>query len=238
MNHSTVYLKVNRVAAEICEAAREVTVADLHEAMGVTAASGLMSSSMRPLSRGARIVGPAVTAYCAAGDNLMMHRALYLAQAGNVLVVVCQSETAGAQWGDVATRYAKKKGLAGVVVHGCARDTDTVDGLGFPVWATHVSPSRPTKNGHGRVNAPVVCDGVNVRPGDLLAADGDGVVVVPKEQAAQVVAAAQARMRKEDDLLAAIQSGKPVWELSGASVAYAAMDINEIDGAFDDRPIE
>ena len=109
MSSSKVYLKVRRVGAGIVEQAREVTVADMHEAMGTRGRAALMGARMRPLKEGQpRIAGPAVTAFCWPGDNLMMHRALYLAQPGDVLVVVCQAELSGAQWGDLATRYGLK----------------------------------------------------------------------------------------------------------------------------------
>ena len=110
-----VYLQVERVDAAVCAAAARVSVADLHEAMGPMAGRmAMMGREMRPLIPGLRVAGPAVTAFCSPGDNLMMHRALYLAQAGDVLVV--QAAEGGAQWGDLAARYAKVKGLAGVVV--------------------------------------------------------------------------------------------------------------------------
>jgi len=234
MNESKVFLRVNRVDADIARMALDATVSDLHEAGSARNLARLMSSRMRPMQKGAKIAGPAVTAYCAAGDNLMMHRALYLAQPGDVLVVVCQSETSGAQWGDMAARYALRKGLAGIVVHGCVRDTDTVEALGSKVWATHVSSIHPDKRGHGSVNAPVVCDGVLVNPGDLIAADGDGVVCVSRHEAADVVKSAIARMQKEEELALAVQRGEAVWDLSGAAASYATLGIREIDAAFDD----
>ena len=234
MSPSKVFLKVNRVASETVAQAREVTVADVHEAMGPAGRAALMSARMRPLKDGQKIAGPAVTAFCWPGDNLMMHRALYLAKPGDVLVVVCQAELSGAQWGDLATRYALQKGLAGVVVQGCARDVDQVRALGLPVWSTHIWPIHPDKSGHGFVNAPVVCEGVNVRPGDLIVGDGDGVICVPRDDAARVVAAAQAKMRKEDEVAGKVRAGAAVWDLSGAAAIYAGMDIEEIDGAFDD----
>jgi 4-hydroxy-4-methyl-2-oxoglutarate aldolase len=232
---SKVYLKVNRVAPEVVDQAREVTVADIHESMGTPGRAALMGARMRPLKEGQpKIAGPAVTAFCWPGDNLMMHRALYLAQPGDVLVVVCQAELSGAQWGDLATRYALQKGLAGVVVQGCVRDVDQVRAMGFAVWSTHIWPIHPDKSGHGWVNAPVVCEGVEVRPGDLIVADGDGVICVPREDAARVVAQAQAKMRKEDEVAAAVRSGAAVWDLSGAATIYARMQISEIDAAYDD----
>jgi 4-hydroxy-4-methyl-2-oxoglutarate aldolase len=234
MGKSRVYLRVNRVDAALCEQAREVTLSDLHEAMGPQGRAGLMSPRMRPIRQGMKVVGPAVTAFCAAGDNLMMHRALYLAQPGDVLVVVCQSETSGAQWGDVAANYARKKGLAGVVVHGCVRDVDIVGDMGFPVWATHIHPMHPDKAGGGFANAPVVCDGVLVNPGDMVVADGDGVLVIPKAEAAAAIAGGKARMQKEEEIVARIHKGEAIWDIAGARDSYAKLDVEEVDGAFDD----
>lgn len=235
MSASKVYLKVRRVDAGTVQRAREVTVADIHESMGTQGRAALMGARMRPIGEGQRrIAGPAVTAFCWPGDNLMMHRALYLAQPGDVLVVVCQSELSGAQWGDMATRYALQKGLAGVVVQGCVRDVDQVRALGFPVWSTHIWPIHPDKSGHGFVNAPVVCEGVHVRPGDLIVADGDAVVCVPRDEAPRVIDAAHAKMRKEDEAAEKVRGGASVWDLSGAAAIYAGLQVEEIDGAFDD----
>lgn len=235
MSSSKVYLKVRRVAADIVAQARDVTVADVHESMGTAGRAALLGARIRPLKEGqARIAGPAVTAFCWPGDNLMMHRALYLAQPGDVLVVVCQAELSGAQWGDLATRYALQKGLAGVIVQGCVRDVDQVRALGLPVWSTHIWPIHPEKSGHGFVNAPVVCEGVEVRPGDLVVADGDGVIRVPRDDAGRVVAAARAKMKKEDEAAERVRAGAAVWDLSGAAASYAGMDIEEIDDAFDE----
>ena len=235
MNSSTVYLRVNRVSSDVCSAAKDVTVSDLHEAMGVASArAGLMSPRMRPLNRGMRIAGPAVTAHCAPGDNLMMHRALYLAQPGDVLVVVVTGDS-GAQWGDVAARYALQKGLAGVIVQGPIRDTDTLTELRFPVWSTAISPIRPVKEGHGMVNVPVSCGGVIVNPGDLIVADGDGVVCVPREDAREAIGGARARLDREDSIAEAIRNGKSPWELAKMNENYQALGVREIDSAYDGK---
>src|SRR5690625_771423 len=104
MSRSKVFLRVNRINAEVCARAEAVTVSDLHEGAMQHGISGLMFSRMAALQKQAKVAGPAVTALCAPGDNLMMHRALYLAQPGDILVIVCPDETSGSQWGDMATR--------------------------------------------------------------------------------------------------------------------------------------
>jgi 4-hydroxy-4-methyl-2-oxoglutarate aldolase len=233
MSSPLIYLRVNRVSAELCERARQVTVSDLHENTGPFAYAGLMSPRMRRITRG-RAVGSAITALCRAGDNLMMHRALSLAQPGDVLVVVSQGNTSAAQWGDIATRFALKRGLAGVIVQGNVRDVDTVTELGFPVWATEVSPMHADKGKLGCVNVPVVCDGVLVRPGDLVAADGDGVVVIERQHAATVIAGAEAKMRREEEVAARIAADEILWNLTGSSTAFQKLGAVELDAAFDD----
>lgn len=230
--NSRVFLRVNRVDSAVCEEARTVTVADIHESMGSLGFVGLMSERMKSVTPGTRCVGPAITAFCAPGDNLMAHRALSLARPGDVVVFVLQSEDSASAWGDVATHYAVKAGLAGAVVQGSARDVDCVRALNFPVWSTLVRPIHAEKSRHGIVNAPVICGGVHVCPGDLIAADGDGVVVVPRQYAAEVVAAAKARMLREEQSIAAIQGGASPWTL-GAGSAYAALCVEEIDATYD-----
>ncbi|HEX4943625.1 MAG TPA: RraA family protein [Usitatibacteraceae bacterium] len=228
MLRSKVYLKVDRVDARTCALARTTSVADLHESLGgVAGRIGTMSPAMRPLIAGLRIAGPAVTAYCSPGDNLMMHRALYLAHEGDVLVV--QAPDSGAQWGDMAALYAKVKGLEGIVVDGHIRDTNELVELRSPVWATLIGPSSPRKSGHGLVNAPIVCAGVRVEPGDLVVADGDGVIVVPRAEAPAAVARARARMEREEALRPEITAGKHPWFLHGCEENYRNLDVEEID---------
>jgi 4-hydroxy-4-methyl-2-oxoglutarate aldolase len=225
---SKVYLKVDRVDPRTCAAARTVSVSDLHEAMGAVAGRrATLAPAMRALIQGLRMAGPAVTAACAPGDNLMMHRALYLAQAGDVLVV--QAPEAGAQWGDMAARYALRKGLAGIVVDGYIRDTDELRAMRSPVWSTRVGPSSPAKSGAGQVNAPIMCAGVRIEPGDLVVADGDGVIAIPRGDAAAVVARAEQRMAREKAHHAEIDAGGELWLLHGCASAYEALDVEEID---------
>lgn len=233
MSQPLIYLRVNRVSPELCARARRVTVSDLHENTGHLAYTGLMSTRMRRVTRGAA-VGSAVTALCRPGDNLMMHKALSLTQPGDMLVVVSQGEGSAAQWGDIATRFAMKRGLAGVIVQGSVRDVDAVNEMGFPVWATKVSPAHADKGKLGGVNIPVVCGGALVHPGDLIAADGDGVLVIERKQAEAVVAGAEAKMRREEEVAARIAGGEMLWSLTGSSTAFQKLGAVELDAAFDD----
>jgi 4-hydroxy-4-methyl-2-oxoglutarate aldolase len=225
---SKVYLRLERTDEATCRAAAGTTVSDLHEAMGRPRCLGqTMDPAMRPLVEGLRIAGPAVTASCAPGDNLMMHRALFLAQRGDVLVV--QGSGAGAQWGDIAAYYAIRKGLAGIVVDGFVRDVDALREMRSPVWTTKIGPSSPRKAGHGSVNAPITCAGVRVEPGDLVVADGDGVIAIPRAEAAAIVARARERTSLEARERARIDAGEHPWQLHGAAASYETMEVEEID---------
>ncbi|HEX2215361.1 MAG TPA: RraA family protein, partial [Xanthobacteraceae bacterium] len=170
---------------------------------------------------------------CAAGDNLMMHKGLLLAAPGDVLVVVA-AEPAGAQWGSLATVYAQHKGLAGVVVQGCVRDVDDIIERGFPVWTTAISPAHPNKQAPGLVNVPVVCDGVRVHPGDLVCADGDGVVVVPRQQVAATLDKAERRQAHEAEIAAAILTGRSLFDLHDIGPDFARSGVRVVDGSWEE----
>jgi 4-hydroxy-4-methyl-2-oxoglutarate aldolase len=163
----------------------------------------------------------------------MMHKSLYLSQKGDVLMVQCPES--GAQWGDMAAFYAKQKGLAGVVVDGFIRDTDDLIEMQSAVWATKIGPSSPQKIGHGSVNAPIVCDGVYVEPGDLVVADGDGVIVIPRQQAESVVGRALERKNKEDAVRQLILKGEHPWHLHGCDKNYEKLGIQDIQSPWNQQ---
>jgi 4-hydroxy-4-methyl-2-oxoglutarate aldolase len=173
----------------------------------------LMSPAMRPIAAGQHICGPAVTAWNYPGDNLMIHAALDIAEAGQVLVFTNGGTSQGAMWGDVACGYAKKKGIAGAVVHGAVRDTDALRELEFPVWSTHISVEHPEKRGPGATNVPIVVDGVLVEPGDIIAADADGVLVIPRALLEKTVKGAEKRAATEVEFRARIAAGEKPMDL-------------------------
>ena len=176
---------------------RKAGVATVVEALGVprgfrqTMTEGMVR---RTTQRG--IAGQAVTAANGLADNLMMHVALEVAERGQVLVLA-GSGPFGAVWGEMVAIGAASKGLAGAVIDGSTRDVDAIERLGFPVWSTSVRPFGATKRVSGTVNLPVTCAGVHVSPGDLIVADGDGVVVVPRESVNQTLEATERRLERE-----------------------------------------
>jgi len=225
-----IYTKIPSSDPALIARAAKFGVADLHESLGpVAGRMCLMSPCMRPIAAGQHICGPAVTAWNYPGDNLMIHAALDVAEAGQVLVFTNGGTSQGALWGDVACGYAKKKGIAGTVVHGAVRDTDALRELKFPVWSTHVSVEHPEKRGPGATNVPIVVDGVLVEPGDIIAADADGVLVIPRAMLAKTVEGAERRAATEVEFRAKIAAGARPMDLLGirANIEKAGIEIKE-----------
>lgn len=143
------------------------------------------------------LLGTAITVRAPLGDNMMFHRALDIAQPGDVLVVDGGGCNERSLAGEIMMTYAAQKGLAGVVVNGALRDLDGIQKLDMPVYATGVTPQGPYKNGPGEINVPVCCGGVVVMPGDILVGDLDGIVVIRKEDAPLVIDEAADKFSKE-----------------------------------------
>ena len=180
-------------------------VATVHEAQG---RSGLLRPHMRPIDAGARVAGSAVTVLCGAGDNLMIHAAIAVVRPGDVLVVATISESTHGMFGELLAQSCLAHGVAGLVVDAGVRDTIEITALGFPVWCKAVSAQGTSKTIAGSVNVPVVCAGASISPGDVIVGDADGVVVVPRDSAKAVVAAADQRLAKEDQTRARLKAGE------------------------------
>lgn len=231
---SVIYSDIPRPDSWLVARAAKFGVADLHGALGVIAGRMcLMSPSMRPIAPGQRLCGPAITAWNYPGDNLAIHAALNTARAGDVLVFTNGGGHQGSLWGDVACGFAVKKGVAGAVVHGAVRDTDAVRELGFPVWSTHISVEQPDKRGPAAVNVPIVVDGVLVEPGDIIAADNDGVVVIPQALLAKTVEGAEARAANEVKVRARIAAGELPLDILGLRAVIENAGIEQIEGTWE-----
>ena len=160
-----------------------------------------------PGGRWPRVAGPALTVRTRPGDNLVVHRALDLAEPGDVLVVDAGGFTERAILGEIMGRYAVTRGLSAIVVDGAVRDAEGLAAGPIPVFALAINHLGPYKDGPGEIHGPVQVGGAVVRSGDLVVGDGDGVVVIAQERAAEVVALAQDRLRSEEEQFAQIAEG-------------------------------
>ncbi|MBI5276152.1 MAG: 4-carboxy-4-hydroxy-2-oxoadipate aldolase/oxaloacetate decarboxylase [Burkholderiales bacterium] len=211
-NGSTIRPDIERVSPDVVTAARGLDAATLHEAGGRI---GVMPSAIKPVAAQLRVCGPAVTVHSPGGDNLWLHRAIYVAQPGDVLVVHVSGEYDFGYWGEIMSCAAHARGLGGLVIDGCVRDGAVLAGVGLPVFARGLC-IRGTGKDHGArgwINHPTLFGNLTVNPGDLVVGDTDGVVAIPRERAAEVVAAAQQRQAREAAILERLRGGERTLEV-------------------------
>jgi regulator of RNase E activity RraA len=217
---------IDRVSAEVVARASGYASSILADVAG---RRGTMAGRIAPLAPSMRLAGPAFTVEVRPGDNLMIHAAIAMARPGDVLVIDGKADRTCALMGLIMMTACRQLRLGGVVVDAAIRDTEELRELGFPVYAVGANPNGPTKNVPGRINWPVSCGGVAVRPGDLVVADADGVVVVEREKAESLLELAERKVVDERARIAAITSGqdlRPKW-LEAALRAAGALKAGE-----------
>lgn len=169
-----IYSSFERPSKSLIESFKDIPVANISDNMGRIAC---MDTSIKSFNR-TRLLGCAFTVRVPAGDNLILHKAIDMAQPGDVIIVDGEGGMNHALMGEIMFRYAISRGVAGFVLDGCIRDVDALSELDFPVFAKGVNPKGPYKNGPGEINVPISCGGLVVHPGDIIAGDSDGVVVI------------------------------------------------------------
>src|SRR5262249_11862172 len=226
----TVVRTIHRAESATIATLERLGVATVHEAQG---RAGLMQPYMRPVWRGARVAGSAVTALCHPGDNWMIHVACEVLKPGDVLVVACSSENADGGFGELLATSVKAHGTKGVILDLGCRDAAGIAQMRFTVWSRAISAQGTVKASSGSVNLPVVCAGVSVRPGDVVVADDDGVVVVPRLDAAKVARAGEEREKKEAVNRARLAKGELGLDIYDMRKSLADKGLKYIDGPLD-----
>jgi regulator of RNase E activity RraA len=205
-----VQMKFDRIAPEVINGFKGWSSCNVCDANG---RHGAMDYQIKPLNQDWYFVGTAITVRARPVDNLIVYKALEIAQPGDVLVITNENSTLAAILGDLVVSIAKAKGLSGIVTDGLARDAAGIRELNLPVFVRGLSPNSPFKDGPGEINFPITCGGVVVHPGDVVIGDEDGVVVVSKEDAPIVVKELENIRIKEQEMVKNIEAGRliPEW---------------------------
>lgn len=194
----------DRIERDLIQRYLPLPVANVSDVMSRMTAGG---ARLRPMHRGGKLCGPALTVKSRPGDNLMLHKALDLAEPGDVIVCDAGGDTTNALMGELMLAHAIRRGIGGFVLYGAIRDLDAFQSRNLPVYALGVTHRGPYKDGPGEIGFPVSLDGMVVAPGDLMLGDADGVLAVPRAEAGDILSRARKKQEAEERQMAATEAG-------------------------------
>jgi 4-hydroxy-4-methyl-2-oxoglutarate aldolase len=233
MNRNVVVREIDRADSSVIDGLAAAGTATVHEAIGRV---GFAGPDLRPIQQDVRIAGSAVTVLSHPGDNIMIHAAVEVCQSGDVLVVVNTAPSSHGMFGELLATSLQTRGVRGLVIDAGVRDTSELRAMGFPVWTRHVSCQGTVKSTAGSVNVPVVLGGLVVHPGDVVCADDDGVVVVPRADAAWALEQSQARTAKEEQTRARLAAGELGVDFYGLRATLQELGVEYVDRLNGDTP--
>jgi 4-hydroxy-4-methyl-2-oxoglutarate aldolase len=222
----TIVRRIGRADAQVVRTLGELGVATVHEAQGRT---GLLRPYLRPIYPSAKAAGSAMTISSQPGDNLMIHAAMEWCQPGDVLVVTTTSESTDGMFGELLAVSARAHGVVGLIIDAGVRDVADLTAMEFPVWSKAISAQGTVKNTAGSINVPVVCAGASIRPGDVIVADVDGVVVVSREAAADVARLGRERVAKEQQTRERLRKGELGLDFYGLRAKLTELGVRYVD---------
>jgi len=218
-----IYSKIERPDRKLVEGFAGIPVANIGDNIN---RQFCLDAKIRPMNT-VPLLGTAFTVRSRPGDNLLLHKAIDMADAGDIIVVDCQGDTVNSVIGELMISWAYGRGIAGFVIDGAIRDADAIRTMNIPVYAAGVTPKGPYKDGPGEINVTISCGGVSIKPGDILVGDGDGLVVIDPKEAPEILAKAKATVAKEAGIMEDIINKK--WDRSWVDKALRDKGCEFID---------
>ena len=226
MNRNVVVREIDRADPALIDGLGAAGTATVHEAIGRV---GYAGADLRPIQQNVRIAGSAVTVLSHPGDNIMIHAAVEVCREGDVLVVVNTAPSSHGMFGELLATSLQTRGVRGLVIDAGVRDTSELREMGFPVWSRHVSCQGTVKSTADSVNIPIVLNALVVNPNDVVCADDDGVVVVPRAEAEWALAQSEARLAKEQETRARLARGELGVDFYGLRAKLHELGVEYVD---------